>query len=819
MGKIKSFAFGQRAQKQRMVGLLRAKSGSGDGMDGIANSMANEAELRAKVVDVWLRDHGFSSNQIRLEHSFTISLGRSSFTVGSSAQRRSKMARGRADYLVRTTDGRNLFIIEAKAPGTSLDEESRLQAVSYARLLTEGGIAPFAIVTNGEQTQIFDSISGKSLGADAIPPSHPYAIAGFQINGDDFSCRAEALEHLISLSAENLIAFCRGQVKTRMALLRSDSIDSGLKYIPSLYIPRRLQEASLDRLIDGSHQCILVIGPPQVGKTNFICNYVEKQLEQGVPCLFYPAIAQTSGLLEAIRADFEWTFNDSETSAQAVCRKLVRVLDKTERKLLIFVEGLNENREFVKAFNADAERLHAPRITTVLSLTSFSARDILLDEAGNPTFAARSIGVTKGELPILEVNPSNLSDAIALVAIGPYSKEEAELAYAKYKTAFGVDVSRDHQPTHDPLLLRSAMEVYRGDTLPSILNAQAVLERTIEEKLSRSAGISVREGRAIIKEVADRLCSGQIVTDFWLRNACTGAVALMDAAVLVGRGGRAIDFYVTSERSFVVAYWVREWQHSLRGSMDAFKREVLFVSKCDLAREAFRWFMIQPDNVDVLTRIPEALKNFDDLDARKTMALCLCDYLASNAADGFEFGEVEDDAGRDALRDLFYAGRQGDSFISQTLINMIVEDSEQFEIRKLAAIGLAVFDPEQCLSILAQVVGGCDFESEAIFLDTFEPGFRRAADEVVESYYNTRDYMCPSRMDHLEGDEESALGEYDYLCKFCLPAIRIFGSASEASKLEKLLLELNPKHELVKRRADSRLQQSLNLKAGGPTPR
>jgi Type I restriction enzyme R protein N terminus (HSDR_N) len=252
-------------------------------MDGIGYQMSNEAELRAWVIDQWLRDHGFENHQIRLESSFVISLGRGSFTVGNNGKDRSNLARGRADYLVRTSDGQNLLVIEAKAPGSSLDEESRIQAISYARLLKEGGIAPFAIVTNGQNSQIFDSITGQPIEGNTIQTAHPYAVAGFRVSGDDFACRTEALEHLISLSGDNLITFCRAQVNSRMALLRSDEIHSGLKYIPSLYVPRASLEVSLDKLIGASRQTILVIGPPQVGKTNFVCNYVGRQLERGHP--------------------------------------------------------------------------------------------------------------------------------------------------------------------------------------------------------------------------------------------------------------------------------------------------------------------------------------------------------------------------------------------------------------------------------------------------------------------------------------------------------------------------------------------------------
>jgi hypothetical protein len=490
-------------------------------------------------------------------------------------------------------------------------------------------------------------------------------------------------------------------------------------------------------------------------------------------------------------------------------------LDKTQKRLLIFIEGLNENREFVKAFNADSERLQNPLITLILSLTSFSVRDILFDETGNPTYAARSVGVTKNELSILEVNPSTLTSRLALIPVGPYTNEEREQAYKTYSEALDVRVPSDHKPTCEPLLLRNAMEIYQQNTLPAVLTAQAILERTIVEKIQRAREISAFTGRSIITELAHRLCTGQDVTDFWLYDSCPCAEGLFEAAVLVRRGGCSVDFYVSSERSFVFAYWVRHWNDILRRSAEIFRDEIVFASNHDPALEAMRWFMVQRENLDVLARAGETLAKVEDTTTRKAIALCLCDFVATiDAGELFEI--VEHDDCRRALNDVLYANRAESTLFSETLVKMIEDEAEQFEVRRVSAIGLAVFDPERCLGILTKIVGGCDLQREPILIDALEPGFRRAVDEILESYYNTRDYMCPSRLDHLEGDEEESLEEYDRLCRTCIPAIQLFSSVRESSKLEELLVKLNPHHESVRRRADPRMQIAFDFKQTKP---
>ncbi len=77
----------------------------------------NEAEICAKVVDQWLRDHGFTIDQILLEKTFKIRLGRGVHIVGAGSTAGSEELYARSDDLVRAGDGRNLLIIEAKAVG------------------------------------------------------------------------------------------------------------------------------------------------------------------------------------------------------------------------------------------------------------------------------------------------------------------------------------------------------------------------------------------------------------------------------------------------------------------------------------------------------------------------------------------------------------------------------------------------------------------------------------------------------------------------------------------------------------------------------
>lgn len=162
--------------------------------------LLSEDDIRTKVVYQWLKDCGFSTADIWIEYSINIRIGKGIKTINS-----------RADVLVKSTNGLNLLIVEVKRPDHPLDEQDKKQALSYARSLAEGGIAPFTILTNGNNVIIYDSVTGYEISGETVPVNHPYVKNGFCVSGDSLSAKAEALEYLISISPE--ILFSRNRRK------------------------------------------------------------------------------------------------------------------------------------------------------------------------------------------------------------------------------------------------------------------------------------------------------------------------------------------------------------------------------------------------------------------------------------------------------------------------------------------------------------------------------------------------------------------------------------------------------------------------------
>lgn len=389
----------------------------------------SEDDIRSTIVVAWLADHGFTARDIAVERGFEIRLGRGVFRVDAGRLAVNKqanlvgtIARPRIDLLVKGQDRRNLLVIEVKKERDAFSDEEKEQAISYARLLKTGGMAPFVILTNGKHTQIFDTYTAQNIVGNSIPSTHPHVKAGFRISGDDLALRAEALETLISISSENLLAFCQGQVRHGMRRLRSEDIFSGKKYIPSLYVERGDARVALEkRLLDPESKVTLLIGPPQQGKTCLISRTAEQWLAADKPCLFYSAIGLQSGLGTEIKEDFVWTLGDASDLPRLIS-KLSRILERSNQRLIIFIDGWNElGPELALDIDRTLERVlsKSDNIAIVLSATNRTLSTLLLDPVGNPTFLADTLSLGMKTLKDLEIDPSRRIPGI--IALGEFS--------------------------------------------------------------------------------------------------------------------------------------------------------------------------------------------------------------------------------------------------------------------------------------------------------------------------------------------------------------------------------------------------------------
>ena len=173
----------------------------------------SEEDVKIKFLLPLLREHGYPEEFCEFNKTIEVHEGR---------RRKSIFA----DVIVYSSPARDLPLIccETKGPDEPLDEAARGQAISYARLLPR--IAPFALLTNGRQVQVFQTLDKTRI--EALPRRSALA--------EDFfteSLSRQIREELVAAAKHEL--FIIDDVQTFKRLLKSchDEIRNNEGYDPA----------------------------------------------------------------------------------------------------------------------------------------------------------------------------------------------------------------------------------------------------------------------------------------------------------------------------------------------------------------------------------------------------------------------------------------------------------------------------------------------------------------------------------------------------------------------------------------------------------
>jgi hypothetical protein len=476
------------------------------------------------------------------------------------------------------------------------------------------------VITNGLEAKVFDSITGDLIEEDYIYRNHEYILSGCKIYAEDQKLRSEALEKFVSLSSSNLIAFCKSQVEFRMRRLRGEDHNSGKKYIPKLYLEREESRNKLEDILDRQYKRTAVIfGSPQVGKTNFICNFVEKRLEEGIPCLFYPAISMKTNLVDEIADDFEW-ISSEQNNPSLVVKNLLRILRNSSQRMTIFVDGWNEaSQRLASEIDFSTERLNHEDIQIVISLTDVSASRLLVDSFGNPSHIAEAASISKNDVSLIEISPDKLKGDRSAVEIKKYFPKEIDIAYDNYSKIYNVSFSSSHKKVSDPFLLRVAMEIYQGSELPDILDEPTLLADILASKAERAPGQDKDSVISLLTSLAgemfeiDAPVSSMNCKKIW--NMAVGSKLpeeLFNAALLakVHKLNKQlfIDFYYGRERDFVIACWAMGWGEHFSPANFSLELEKAFSTNA--GTEAVSWFLQQKSYLDYLKEVANKFSTY-----------------------------------------------------------------------------------------------------------------------------------------------------------------------------------------------------------------
>lgn len=471
-------------------------------IDPTTPGVRTEADVDVRVVYPYLQALGVQPDQVRAQHTFSIRLGRNIYRIDSGAPRGADggVASGRLDYLVVNADHEPLFLVELKGPDEELTEDDRDQGVSYARLVHP--IAPLVLVTNGRESRIYDTVTKELLSA----PNHAALVrtGGRLTVDDDLRLRAEALEHFVGYSTENVAAFSRVQQAARMTLVLGEAGRG--KYIPELYQPRKAARDAFQAFL-GSTSHIFVLGAPSgFGKTNEMCALAAEGGREHI-ALFFNGSELHGSFAETLVAEFEWFFSQALTAPQ-LCRRLAQLARASGHPVLIFVDAIDEALD-VDAFarelsdfathleslggavrvivSAKPEQWH--RFARVRGADSALQRAGFRARAGAATAAAR-----EGQEPPMSV------------VLGPLDSEEHEAARSAYALHFGVTGTWSYavrEATRDPFLLRIVCEVAARGVLPTDPAERALVREYVDQILRRTGDedLARRELTAVARAI------------------------------------------------------------------------------------------------------------------------------------------------------------------------------------------------------------------------------------------------------------------------------------------------------------------------------
>jgi hypothetical protein len=496
----------------------------------------NEEEVKIRCVIPWLQRIGVDLTDLQFEHTFTIKVGRQSIPIGRTDK---TMHRARFDILVRRGD-KNLFIVEVKAQDERLTDEDRDQAISYARLVHP--IAPYAIVTNGNERRLYHAIT-----KELIQP------ADIQLRGYDASLSEadllDAQAYFLQLNRSNLSLFCRQQVSSELRRVRGD-ISDGKKYVPALHVAREAFQKVIASFQAATTPGLLLEGPSGSGKTCELCFLAESLLETQRPVLFFNGSMLPESLFDAIATEFSWTFAGAQHAID-ILKRAESLLG--QERLTIIIDAVDEWTAHSRVPQLDSllRAAETHRIKLVVACKS-SVVPSLLMQRDTPTFV--SLLTTQSAL-------MPLTDAEFYAAIDKYRQV--------YQFWGGFEREVLTQARENPFLLRVLFDVARDSKAKHLtFSSEELFQRYYERSLLKIGRERETEADETLRTVArvlweqnsDSVPEQEVRKILGLRPNEPLMTDLFEYSLLLrtpgGTGERHISFYFQQLRDYLIAFRV-----------------------------------------------------------------------------------------------------------------------------------------------------------------------------------------------------------------------------------------------------------------------
>lgn len=460
----------------------------------------NEEELRSKVLLPYLQALNIPLSNVTLEQSFSVRLGH---TIVDIKNREKKKLGGRLDVLVKNSDGDNLFIVELKAPTVKLTDEDASQGISYARLLDQ--IAPFVIVTNSQESRIYDTISKKELNSHNLIQSDFWDNSRQLSTQEDLNIRFEALQYFLGYSTENLQEFCKSQRDRGMGALKG--VQQNRKFNPQTYVKREGVRDAIKSFIASKSVVFAILGESGVGKTNEVCSLAEELSSENI-VLFINATEISETIDKTLSNEFNWGFSES-IGLPEIARRLTKVGKTLNKRVLLCVDSLDES----EAINI--EQGISELASNISSSQGIIKLIVSVKTSDWPRFSSFRGTISKLHLLLDKSwyisDPDSDPKPFTLTTFDESEKKEAIAAYSKFYdlSAFPDGPVKDF--CKHPFLLRVVSELYSGGKeIPIDISEERLIDAWIRKKLEQSAKPQVyrqsliRLARAIYEESKEK---------------------------------------------------------------------------------------------------------------------------------------------------------------------------------------------------------------------------------------------------------------------------------------------------------------------------
>ena len=550
----------------------------------------NEEEVKTKIVLPLLAKYGVQLEEISLERSFSLRLGR--HTIQVDTEKQIDTAQPRLDILI-SKNGRNLFVIETKAEGLKLTEADRDQAVSYARLVHP--IAPYAVTTNGTETYIYDTVSKALLTSEKLTP-----VDGYQVTLSE-DLRYEAHRLFLGYSLNNLRSFCTAQTGNNLAPLVGPPNDRSRKYIAELHMPRQAFLEKIDAFLESDKSLFALLGDSGVGKTSSLCHLVYHLRSRDEAVLFFKGVNLRGDLLEEIGREFNWNTPDAGSPPIAILKRVEDILDG--RRLIVIVDAIDEwnHQEKFPSFAQLVSHLSNSSLKLIVSCKLNSWKNFL-EQRGTPTGVRECVYHEANNSP---TNGSELTSppGYSLPSFDEREFHEALKRYRNFYSFYGhFEDKVIEEAKRNPFFLRVLFEVAENSQLENIfLSAREIFDnyytrltrKTGDENLARKQLRVVAE--VLFKENVDSFDRNDLeeIIGFGPDSSLLGDLFAHNILDQVHVGGRErVRFSFQGLRDYLVVFHVLKWSEV---SVLEFSDSIKSLQKEGVHQEVLQLFYRQED--------------------------------------------------------------------------------------------------------------------------------------------------------------------------------------------------------------------------------